>query len=134
MNKTGTEKSIKIVDKAHLILAHYRKGKNNPEDFIFPLLDNDKDYSDQAFLYQQISAKTALVNKYLKKLAEKAEIHKSLSFHIARHTFANAARRKIKDMSKIQTMMGHGSLKTLEEYIEDLEDLSLDNDSEAIFI
>lgn len=76
-----------------------------PDDHIFPLLDNDATFAKfvtqadkdrmkpelRHQLYQQISAKNALINKYLKKIAEKAEITTNLTMHISRHAFAHIA-------------------------------------------
>src|SRR5690606_3310262 len=98
-----------------------------------PLLDNKIDYSNQVFLYDQISSKNALLNKYLKQLASKAEIHKNISFHVARSTFANQAREKIKDISKIQKFLRHSSIQVTQDYLARISDTELDKDSDEIF-
>lgn len=85
-------------------------------DYTFPLPDNneafakfvtqaDKDRMKPELrhqLYQQISAKNALINKYLKKIAEKAEIATNLTMHISRHAFAHIAQEAGAESSAIK--------------------------------
>ena len=68
--------------------------KNRGESFIFPFLSDRYDYSDPMFLHNQIVAKTALVNKYLKDIAIKAKISKNITTHTARHSFADISTSK----------------------------------------
>ena len=89
MHKTKMHHSIKLVEKAKGILELYKK--TDPGHFIFPFFSNDFDYTDPQFLFNQISAKTALLNKYLKIIATKAGIEKKISTHTARHSFADIA-------------------------------------------
>lgn len=133
MGKTNTVINIKLNEKALDIFSYYWYEGANPEYYIFPLLDNNKDYSDHQYLFNCVSSKNALINKYLKKIAEQAGIHKNLSFHIARHSFATIARNKIGDISKIQKMLGHSDIKITQAYLASLTDTSLDHDSEMIY-
>lgn len=133
MSKTKDVKSIKLHTKSKALLSHYLRNEALPEDYVFPILDNQRDYSDWDFLHRQISAKNALINKYLKKLAKKAEITKKLSFHVARHSFANVARDKIGDITKIQRMLGHKDIQTTQIYLGEIQDTSLDSDSDLIY-
>ena len=67
MRKTQNEMSFPLVKAASAILSYYRA--TQPTDgFVFPFMANYLDYSDRTFLAKQIGAKTAYVNKYLKKL------------------------------------------------------------------
>lgn len=133
MSKTNGSRSIKLPEQAIVILQEYLKEGLRPDDYIFPLLSNERDYSDMYYFHRQLGAKNALINKYLKKIAEQAGIDKNISFHIARHTFSNIARSKIKDISKIQRMLNHGDIRTTQIYLECLPDYSLDEDSDNIY-
>lgn len=133
MDKTGEVVSILLNEKSLNILSFYRPKKNNQEHYIFPLLSNDKDYSDNDYLLKQMSSKNALINKYLKIIAAKAEINKNLHFHIARHTFASIARDKIQDISKIQRLMSHSSIAITQNYLGSISNKSLDADSNKIY-
>ena len=68
-------------------------------------------------MFAEISSKNVLVNKCLKRLAEKAGISKKLTMHIARHSFANAAMKTGIESSKIQGLLGHSSLSITENYM-----------------
>jgi integrase len=134
MSKTGESTSILLNQKALQVLSHYIPEKINPDNYIFPLLDNNKDYdSDYYYFKTQMSAKNSLLNKYLKKIRDKAEITKNLHFHISRHTFASIAREKIGDISKIQKFLGHSSIAITQAYLGKLTNKSLDTDSSKIY-
>jgi site-specific recombinase XerD len=121
MDKTGNFKSVKLNDKVEQILSYYYREGVKPTDYIFPLLSNDGDYSDRKYLFNQISSKTAVINKYLKKLAEVAVITKKLTTHIARHSFADIARKKNTNIYDIKNMLGQSSTKITEIYLASLD-------------
>ncbi|MDE6143764.1 MAG: hypothetical protein K2F94_06790 [Muribaculaceae bacterium] len=105
MGKNHKDRDLLLVDQALDILRYYHNDDVKPDDYIFSLLDNDAPFAKfvtqadkdrirpelRHKMYQDISAKNALINKYLKKIAEKAEIEKPLSMHISRHSFAHIA-------------------------------------------
>jgi integrase/recombinase XerD len=76
MLKTGKIHSMKLPDKAKKILSNY--GPKKPGEYVFPFFSSDTYYADAMFLHNKISAKTALINKYLKLIAAKAEINKKI--------------------------------------------------------
>lgn len=134
MRKTGKRIYLKLTDQALQILSHYRgEGKPNPNHFVFPLLDNRKDYSDKNFLSKQISSKTALVNKYLKDIRSLTEINENITTHIARHSFAQLANKKNVRLLDIKDMLGHSSVDTTMNYLESLGEDHLDETVEELF-
>ena len=100
MGKNHKERDLLLVEQAIEILRHYQRDDAKATDYIFPLLSNDTEYAGYVTqadkdrmrpelrhkMYQDISSKNALINKYLKKIAEQAEIEKPLSMHISRHS------------------------------------------------
>lgn len=68
-------------------------------------------------MYQDVSSKNALINKYLKKIAKQAEIEKPLSMHISRHSFAHIAQESGAESSAIKNILGHTNLATTERYM-----------------
>lgn len=132
--KTDHSINLKIPPKALHYLSLYLYKGADPERYVFPLLDNDKDYSNKEVLFKDISAKLSLINKNLKKVATKAEISKNLSFHISRHTFASIARDKLKgDVSTIKDLLGHSSISITQGYLASLTDESLDTATDQIY-
>ena len=130
MGKNGKERNLELVDEAQSILALYRKEDALPTDYIFPFLDSrtkwaiesekGRDTMDatlQQALFNNISSRNTILNKNLKKIAEKAGITKNVTFHTSRHTFANLAMKEGVESSKIQGLLAHSSLSTTEGYM-----------------
>lgn len=141
MNKNGKNRDMVLVPQALEILKHYFRSDAGPDDYIFPLLDNKSKFakyvtvSDQKTMtpemrkiqYRQVSAKNALINKYLKLIAEKAEIAKNLSFHISRHSFAKYAKESEMDSSVVKELLAHTNLATTERYMGTFDTKKTDN-------
>lgn len=103
--KTETATRIPILPAALEILERY---KDHPQCVIkkkmLPVLSNAK------------------MNEYLKELADRCEINKHLTFHVARHTFATTVTLTngvpIETVSK---MLGHKTLRTTQQYAKTLD-------------
>lgn len=121
MEKTGQYKSVSLMPKAQAILQHYKTPQSKPDDYIFPFIDTRLNLKDSMVLFNQVSSCTALVNKYLKDIAKEAEIEKVLSTHIARHSFADIARKRKASIYDISKMLGHSSIKITEAYLASLD-------------
>ena len=131
MEKNHKPRDFALVEPAKLILDYYRRPGIKATDYIFPILDSNADYAQaitleekdvlppelKALLFARVEAKTALINKELKKIASMAGIEKKLSFHISRHSFAKAAKQKGIDSLKLQEIFAHSSLKITEGYM-----------------
>lgn len=126
MGKTGHFKSIKLNIESKAILKKYKSPDAKPNDYIFPLLRNDVDYSDPEFLRKQVESKAACINGNLKKLAKEAKVEKRLHFHSSRHSFSNIARKKKADLYSISKALGHKSLKVTEIYMASFDEEALD--------
>lgn len=132
MNKTSLPVSLKLPKQALLILDQYTIDRS-PESFIFPFFNSQKDYSENSFLKKEVSAKNALLNKYLKMISEKAGINKPLSMHTARHTFADVGRKKTKDVYAISKALGHTSIRVTQAYLSSFDTETVDNALDTIF-
>ena len=131
MHKTGNIHSVKLIEKAKDILSYY--GPQEPGDYVFPFFSSDTDYSNATFLHNQISAKTALLNKYLKFIADKAEIDKRISTHTARHSFADIARKKTDNIYNLSKTLGHSDLKITEAYLASFDEDAVDSTIDDVF-
>jgi integrase len=101
---------IPLLDEALDILKKYDQGGDTINEKLLPVFSNQK------------------VNKYLKEVATKLKINKSLSFHAARHTFATTVTLSngvpIETVSKL---LGHTKISTTQIYARVLEQkVSLD--------
>ena len=143
MGKTGSKRSIKLLPQALKILNLYESKKAT--DYIFPFLDNDASYSKiittedfqkaspelLTLLFNKIESQIALYNKSLKLIALKSKIKKKVSSHIARHSFADIARKKV-SVYDIQKMLGHTTLKVTESYLKSLDYDAMDKAMEEV--
>lgn len=147
MDKTSTQKNIKLFEPALNILSHYMDIEKPTTDYIFPLLDNNAIYAKaitweekdklpaevKKNLQQQVNSKNSLINKYLKQIAEMAGINKKLSMHIARHSFANIARQKNANVYDISNALGHSDIKVTEAYLSQFDYQSQDKTMAMVF-
>lgn len=97
-----TSKTIKIplLPKAlEMIEKYYPYKFSNSQDKIFPKISNQK------------------LNSYLKEIADLCSIHKNITFHMARHTFATTVTLSnglpIETVSKL---LGHSKISTTQIY------------------
>jgi integrase/recombinase XerD len=130
MYKTGKPHSLLLKEKPLAILEFY---KERGESFIFPFLEDRYNYSDALFLHNQIGSKTALINSYLKDIAEKAGINKNITTHTARHSFADIARKKTDNLYNLSKALGHSSLKVTEAYLASFDEGAIDDTLNKMF-
>ncbi len=133
MGKNEKERSVKLLSNALKIIKLYQKKGQNPEDYIFPFLANNLNKQNVSFIHKQIEAKAALINKCLKQVAEKAEIGINLTTHMARHSFADIARKKKVSLLDIQKMLAHSDSKTTQIYLNSFDLESQDEAHESVF-
>ena len=147
MGKNHKMRDLILIPQARAILDCYEQEDKQRDDYIFPLLDGTKDYSKavtqdekdtmsvefKTALFNDISAKTALLNKYLKEIAGLADIEKHMSFHVSRHSFAKLAKDKGTNSGVVQGLLAHSSLKTTEGYMGQFDTSVEDAAMEKIF-
>ena len=147
MDKTTKKKNIALVSEAIEILKNYYDLENPSTNYIFPFLNNSASFAKAVtdeekdalvadeikVLKQTIGAKNALLNKNLKKLAEMANIKKNVSMHIARHSFADLARKNTGDVYDIKSILGHSSISTTQNYLKKLDTETQDKALRNVF-
>lgn len=111
VQKTKSHLSIKVPNVALDIIAKYRR-ENQSSGYIFPVLDEGLDTAANNVLKQQISSKTALINKNLKIITAKANIPKRVTAHTSRHTFGTLALKKGMNIAHVSKLMSHTNLST----------------------
>jgi site-specific recombinase XerD len=147
MGKNHKVRDLKLVPQAEAILDLYRKDEAMPTDYIFPFLNNNKVYATAVTqaekdtlpsdmkqkLFEDISSKNALINKSLKRIAEKAGISKKVSLHISRHSFASVAKQKGIDNNIVKSLLAHSRLQTTEGYMGNFSNEENDHALEEVF-
>lgn len=114
MNKNEKPVSLKVPDQAQKIMAAYARHKTSNNDYVFPFLKK-ADPHDPRDLFTKRTNAISLLNKYLKRIATMCDIEKSLSNHIARHSFGNIAGDAINPLM-LQKLYRHTDLKTTINY------------------
>lgn len=114
MDKNEKPVSLAIPEKARAILILYKRFKIENNGYIFPFLKdaNPKNAED---IFRKTRNATKLFNKYLPRIAKLCDIDKSLSNHIARHSFGNIAGDTIHPLM-LQKLYRHSDLKTTINY------------------
>lgn len=110
MNKNSKLLSLKIPEKILSILDYYLGDKQKDNDFVFPEMKK-ADLKNAKDIYAKTKTANKKFNKYLEQIAEKAEINKKVTMHIARHSFGNISGDKI-PIQMLQKLYRHSSLTT----------------------
>jgi integrase/recombinase XerD len=128
MEKTDKDRSVLLLPPAQDIIDRYVSEERRSDHFIFPFLDLHADYSGVGVLDKEKERKTALINKYLKKIAKAAGISKTLSSHLARHSAADLLRKSGTSVFDISKILGHSKISVTEAYLESLDRESMDHE------
>ncbi|MGI4871463.1 MAG: phage integrase SAM-like domain-containing protein [Janthinobacterium lividum] len=147
--KTGKTKNIPRHPRLNAVLARYPLAEGvSPDSYLLPILDYTQPYTQpadpttpQAVTQQRFAALllaiesgTALVNRYIKKAAQRVGIEKALTSHTARHSFADAARVMLGgNVLAIKEMLNHAQVRTTEMYLSDLQTSELDEATLSVY-
>ena len=117
IRKTGRVHSFKFGQVALEMLNKYKPTKINPSHFVFPLLDNDSPYfTDLMFAYKEIQRCSSLSGLHLRCIGKELKLPFSLSFHLARHTFATNALNNGMRIEHVSKLMDHTNIGTTQIY------------------
>ena len=140
MLKTGRPHSVKIPPPAVPILARLvaeveardAQARRRYGDYLVPLLKPGDD-TDPAGLRRRVASATAAVNKLLKELAGIAKIEPAgLSCHVARHSYADAA-RKAGDLYAVSKSLGHSTLGMTQTYLSGFDRDAVDHLTDSLW-
>jgi len=130
--KTGKLYSIKLTEKAQLIIDHYINGRKYLEsDYVFPILPTDL-RNDLEKERTKFKDKRKYFNKDLKKIAKLCGIEANLTTYVTRHTWASLAKFAGVAPAIIGESLGHSDLKTTQTYLANFENEELDNANDLI--
>ena len=110
MNKNQKVVSLKVPEKAKIILEQYEEFSLCKEDLIFPYLKGTN-FKDSKEVLTRIKTATRTINRRLEIVAKTLKIDKKLSMHIARHSFGNISGDKI-PIQMLQKLYRHSSITT----------------------
>ena len=137
MSKSQKERDLAVVPAAEAVLVRYERRRDEDEEaYVFPFLDAydlDVGRPDPERLRRSTASQTTLANKTLKEVASLAGIQKHVTTHVARHTFADLARKKGWGVYDISKALAHSKLRETEVYLASFDHDALDEKMEALF-
>ena len=104
--------TIPLNDGAMSILKRWRE--RDLGRFVFGLLSDDFDLSDEEELKRKRLNKNRAIQTSLKEIGNKIGLPFNLTMHVARHTFAVMALNRGVDVHVISLLMGHTSVLVTE--------------------
>jgi integrase len=114
MGKNSKVLSLKTPKKALEILMSYKSEQSQNSDFVFPELKKANLESDYD-IRLKISNGNRRLNKYLKRVAKNLELDKTLTMHIARHSFGSISGDRI-PIQMLQKLYRHSDITTTINY------------------
>ncbi|MFC4676747.1 phage integrase SAM-like domain-containing protein [Dysgonomonas termitidis] len=124
--KTGQMIEIKITPRLQSLIDSFANDvKNSP--YLFPIIHDD---NKSKRLYYESGLRQQ--NRYLKILASQANIDKSLSTHVSRHSWATMAKKENLPIWVISESLGHNNEKTTYTYLASLDRSVLDNANDIV--
>lgn len=118
MKKTKDPIIIPLPKPAVSIIGQYAAVSS---DHVLPIIEGVNLPTDRA-----ISSRNAYYNKVLGKLGERAEIEKSLSMHVGRHTFATVGLSLGIPIEVVSKLLGHKNLATTQIYAKIVDQMKVD--------
>lgn len=144
----GDKDTIELIEKWKMILDQVKEkvagkliirisqyAKNHSKEFMFKLL-NESDFKDvkfdaqtrlTKFQYNQVSSKTAVYNKQLKRLQSLCDMDVTFTSHLPRHTYTNLLIESTgRDIYIISKSLGHRRLSATEPYVNEFNNERVD--------
>ena len=140
--KSGKRTSAPLVGPAERIVAPYlARLDGTPKDgadYLFPALvrpdgSHAYDLTTPRGMDRAVASQNALHNKTLKRLATLADVRATLSMHVARHSFADLARRGGWSVYDVKQALRHSSVAVTEGYLAGFDSEALDVQTRALF-
>lgn len=122
--KTGQQLVIRWERQMQLFVDKYRSPATR---YLLPIILRE-DGTEEA----QYRNRMLLINRRLKKIADRAGLHIPLTLYVARHSWASIAKAKNIPISVICGAMGHDSESTTQIYLASIQTNTIDNANRSI--
>ena len=125
MMKTGHSVVVTLPPPGRAIAERYAATAGERGGLLFPLI-RPADTRDPVELRKATNRANSRVNGALKRVAAKAGLGDGLTMHIARHSFADLARRSGGSLFDVSKALGHSSLTVTQTYLASLDQEAAD--------
>lgn len=123
MNKTGKKMSVTRFHQLDELIKKYANSRN---ELLYPIIQDKFLKMEKKDQFKIIASKNTIVNKNLKKLAKLCGINKNITFHTARHSFADISRTSDISVYDISKMLGHSSINITQNYLNSIDQERMD--------
>ena len=111
--KTSKRHIIPLTDSAIKILKKWRAKRPNSK-YVFDVVPDDLNLDNEPALYRARNSGTKTINQALAVIGQQLDLPFTLSFHVARHTFAVLAINDGMTMTILSRLLGHSSTDVTE--------------------
>ncbi len=118
----GKYKTFEITSSIKKILKDLRIQDLEEDDYLLPFLKKGIEKESNTVFKKEVGRKTALYNKFLKRVANDLGITKNLTSHLARHSWSAYTYSQTKDYRLIQQNLDHEDIKVTMDYIGNLSE------------
>lgn len=109
---------VVMMPEIRAILDKWGKKSNQPNDFVFDMLDGKETPESE---HGRIKQETKTINKYMKRIGIELGIETPLTTYVARHSFATVLKRSGASIQFISESLGHKNIKTTESYLDSFD-------------
>lgn len=124
-HKTGQMLRIRWEQEMQDIVDRYPVPQHSP--YLLPIILKQNGKERNQYRYKQTE-----VNKYLKQVAQQADIDCNLTMYVARHSWATIAKRTHVPLEIISRGMGHSNERTTAIYLKAAEESQIDKANRKI--
>ena len=130
--KTSGDQSMRLPESALRILGFYESRRQAGKKYILPYME-EYDLSTARLEKKARDKSRSRVGNLLPKIAEMAGIEIHITTHVARHSFADMARKANMPLYAISKALGHKSLKQTERYLASFDSDAVDDMLSSLF-
>lgn len=124
---------IELTEESLEILHMYEYEQMKTDEILFPFMKDLYGTHSSEYVFKTYKNRTGDHNKYLKRLAEMAELDTPLTSYVARHTWASVGFQKFESIDVVGQGLGHASdPKVTKVYAKDLKKDRMDEVNKSI--
>ena len=104
---------------SHRILLKYKRPYASPDDYVFPILDNDDSPRE---IFRKVINFTRAINQQLKHIARDLDFPSGYSSYWARHSYATNMIQVGASIEFVSEALNHSDIKVTQHYFDGFED------------
>lgn len=128
----GNQRQIVAIqnDFTRNVIARYGNTRKSPQQLVFNILKGNETPEDEVRRVQNF---TRYINQHMKKLCKAYGLPEDISTYWARHSFATFAVQAGASLEQIQESLGHGNIKTTQNYFAGFDQTAKKKLADSLF-